>query len=69
MDLRQRKNDSGNRRQGGLTKKRRGTALESKDRENGLKKVKERQRKQETEKMDLRKRKNDSENQRQRKWT
>ena len=36
MDLRKRKNDSGNRRQGELTKERGGTTVEFKDRENGL---------------------------------
>jgi len=48
MDLRKRMNDSGNRRQGELTKVRGGTTVEIKDRENGLKKEKEGQRKQKT---------------------
>ena len=69
MDLRKRKNDSGNRRQGELTKERGGTTVEIKDRENGLKKEKERQRKQKTERIDERTWRNDSGNQRQRKWT
>ena len=66
-DLSKRKYDSGNRRQGKLTKERGDTTtVESKDRENGLKKVKERTRKEKTEKMDLRKRKNDSGSRKQR---
>ena len=69
MDLTTRKNDSGNRRQGELTKERGGTTVESIQRENVLRKEKQRQRKQKTEKMDLRKRKNGSSNRRQRKWS
>ena len=67
MDLRTRKNDSGNRTQGELTRKHGGTTAEATDRENRLKKDKERQLKPKTEKTDLRKRKNDSGNRRQRK--
>ena len=40
MDLIKRKNDSGNRRQGELTKERGGTTAEIKDRENDLRKGK-----------------------------
>jgi len=53
MDLRKIKNDSGNKRQGELTNERGGTTVEFKNRENGFKKEKERQRKPKTEKKDL----------------
>jgi len=64
-----RKNDSGNRRQGELTKERGGTTEEFKNREYGLKKEKERQWKQKTGRIDEGTWRNDRGIQRQRKCT
>ena len=61
----ERKKDSGNQRQGELTKERGRTTVEAKDRENGLMKDKKQQRKPMTERMDEIERKKDSGNQRQ----
>ena len=52
-----------------MTKERRGTTLEFKDRENILKKKKERQRKQKTGRIDEGTLRNDTGIQKQRKWT
>ena len=52
-----------------MTKERGGTTVEAKDRQNGLKKEKERQWKPMTERMHETVRKKDSGNQRQREWT
>ena len=48
----ERKNDSGNKRQGELTKERGATTVEVKNRENTLKTDKEQQRKPKTERID-----------------
>ena len=67
IDETERKKDRGNQRLGELTKEHGGTTVKAKDREreNGLKKDKEQQRKPKTERMVETERKNDSGSQRQ----